>query len=399
MKDKKSRIDNFLKFFSSLILQNPGIQLNTTIIYNELTKLGLDKEERNKKINIYFNNWINYFEFNDNCSVFVSDKHPYFCQFVSGDDIAWDSEEHLKVYVPLDEQHINRGVIEIFEFLSISNISHVSKVGSDVRFDDIVVRLVDPDDMIKFVDFLNGNDYIQEGLIKPNPFAFCERGIPMVVDGSESFNFVVANLIFIYIDDKSKKRSLNKVGCDDFYYFIERYYNEVFSSNIGLNKLKKDLDINSIDEIVNHQNIFKLIIKVSDDNFGLDDYINHFRDCCNYRSQFQKKLNIYEMINSEVDVLDDEIVEETNELLFYIIDVMLSKYNDMDIDEVLCNVNFYIEIGNSIYLTRKNNLRQLIFNSDFRINMIKILKYYNCDLNSYFNLLVQKDNSKFSRLK
>ncbi len=48
---------------------------------------------------------------------------------------------HIKLYIPLDARHIYRGVDQIFNFLSENDISHVSKVGSAIRNDDIVIRL------------------------------------------------------------------------------------------------------------------------------------------------------------------------------------------------------------------------------------------------------------------
>ena len=73
-----------------------------------------------------------------NTHTFVDPGWQYFCQFISSDLKAKGTSDHIKVYVPLDHEHLERGVNELFDFLDANKISHESKVGKKVRFDDVV---------------------------------------------------------------------------------------------------------------------------------------------------------------------------------------------------------------------------------------------------------------------
>ena len=220
MNNRNRQIDEFLKYFRDIALQNPGYRFSKENIYSELTNLGLPRSEKKLRIDNLFSRWVQHFKNDSNCNVFVSQNWRYFCQFVSKDGLAKQAREHLKIYIPLDSLHIENGAKEIFEFLSKENISHLSKIGSHVRFDDIVVRLIEPKDVAKLVNFINNNKYIQEGLLPANPFAYSINGIAMAVDGYLSFNSTVASLVQFYINNKIDKGILNTVGVEDFYQFV-----------------------------------------------------------------------------------------------------------------------------------------------------------------------------------
>ena len=126
MNTREQIIDDFLKFFRDLSLQNPLLPLDYEIIYKALTQLGVlsdyDCYFFGCNIEHFFEYWIDHFKDVSNCNVFVQENWNSFCQFCSTDDEIKSSNEHLKVYVPLDLEHIKEGAVEIFEFLSKENI-------------------------------------------------------------------------------------------------------------------------------------------------------------------------------------------------------------------------------------------------------------------------------------
>lgn len=404
MNDRNRRIDEFLKYFRDIALQNPGFRLNHRNVYNELTRLGLPKNERNKEINHCFSRWIDDFKYDSNCDVFVSPDWQYFCQFISKDGLARRSSEHLKVYIPLDSVHIERGAKEVFEFLSKENISHLSKIGSHVRFDDIVVRLVNKEDVIKLVEFINNNKYIQEGLMLANPFTFSKDGIPMAVDGSLSFNSTVASLIEFYINDKIDNNALDIVGVDDFYQFVHKYYNYVFSSSDGLERLTRDFSeygYLSTDELVNYKNVFELLLNARKDNFTLESYFEHYDKCVNPYIQSAKiqQLNAIKegcvienlndnTVNEEIEDKKSYSVVEKSVILIIqeMLEIMMRKYGR---DCAYANLTRYIYTGEPTLLTRDGNLRERVVKSSFRRDLINILNQRNIKLEDYLNVITE----------
>lgn len=398
MSDKQRKIDEFLKFFRDIAIQNPGHQFVQEEIYYHLTSLGVPSNENYMSINNLFDNWMQHFESNPNSRVFVDPKWNYFCQFVSADRKARDSKDHLKVYIPLDSTHIEKGAKEIFEFLSRNGISHGSKIGSHVRFDDIVIRLINPNDVSKLISFINSNQYIQEGLIPANPFAFSINGIAMAVDGSLSYNSTVASMILFYINEKRRTNSLETVNVNDFYSFVVNYYNYVFFSAKGLEKLNNDFPwknnrFETVEaQFVNYKNVFELMIKSINDSFTFNDYLNHYFECSNssLRSQKENQLMNIRMntIPEQVNVPDNNLVGNTDEMLLQIIDVMNEKYNNQF--AVLSSINRYISTGKEECITRYRNLRNMVISSTFREDLQTILRNNNMSFMDYAEGLLSK---------
>ncbi len=398
MNDRERKIDEFLKFFRDIAIQNPNHHFVQEEIYYHLTGFGLPPTENHKPIKYYFNNWIQHFEKDKNLRVFVDPNWSYFCQFTSADGKARSCNEHLKVYVPLDSNHLERGAKEIFEFLSKNGISHGSKIGSQVRFDDIVIRLVNPSDLSKLISFINDNSYIQEGLIPANPFAFNVNGIALAVDGALSYNATVSSMILFYINDKKSKNNLESINVNDFYNFVVNYYNYAFTSSEGLARLESDFPWKSgrfespEAQFVNYKKVFELMIKSINRNFTFNDYISHYFESANTNLNKQKEeqlRNIKMSANfTKGKIVSNEVIENTNELLLQLIDVMSAKSNNQY--AVFSNINRYLITGIPECITRQNNLRNRVINSTFRDDLNQILKNSNKGFVEYAEELLSK---------
>lgn len=396
MTDKQIRIDQFLKFFRDISVQNPQLQLNYKMVYEKLTKIGTTEFDNNTKINNNFDDWINHFSNDNNIDVFNNEEHKYFCQFISSDRRACRAVEHLKLYIPLDSTHINQGAKEIFEFLSKENISHQSKIGSDVRFDDIVVRLVDRNDAIKLINFVTCNAYIKEGLMKPNPFILDANGVSLACDGELSFNSTIARLISLYINSNKKTNTLYQVGTGDFYAFVHQYYGNAFMSPAGVSKLVSDFELGTLRKddlnkiLVNYQNVFELILKNFNPEFSINNYFSHFEECRNTELQTSKLKYVKQLTDLQ---LDDETINQTNKMAIYIINTMCEKYRNKEV--VIDSIQRYLETNDASNITRYKGLRDEVVNSDFRHNMEAILKANKTYFNDYItNLLAQKEKDE-----
>ena len=145
--NRYKRMDDFIQRWKQIALENPNVSFDDVAIqnaiYSDLVRLGVSDSERKHDLSHegVFQRWVDDFASVSNIDVFVADDWQYFCQFISKDGLARSAGEHIKIYVPLDAAHIDRGAKEIFSFLSKEGISHLSKIGSHVRFDDVVIRV------------------------------------------------------------------------------------------------------------------------------------------------------------------------------------------------------------------------------------------------------------------
>ncbi len=390
--EKRKKINDFLKFFRDIALENPNLSFNSkdtcNMIYNKLIRIGVKKEENqydlrdgespshfkgNKSysncahINSAFNNWLTYYHNDPGIDLIHSSDWSYFCQFISHDKKADNAKEHIKVYIPLDALHIEVGAKKIFNFLTDNHISHVSKTGREIRFDDIVVRLIRKEDADRLLDFIKKDSYIQKGLIKPNPFCFQKDGIALVCDGDESYNTVLTNLIDLYIAKKKKEKTLNKGNCDEFYKFVAiQYKNEFVNKNSKV--LSEKLKIDSIEKMRNIREIIALILKSQDSKFSYEDYIDHFNKCCN--SKQNRNQDTPTLMPEEVAIA---LVNEY-------VDTMCNNSNRET--SLACCVA-YFETGEEKYITRDRNLRERITNSSLRDTICLLARNNNYSLKQY----------------
>ena len=414
--NRKQEIDEILKYWAKIAKENPELNFNSQetddLIYKYLIYKNVSHED--KKVNLSvrpdnntqstFEKWINN-NYRDNTDVFVSPQHQYFCQFVSTDNAAREAREHLKVYIPLDQKHIEIGANLIFNFLADNNISHQSKIGKRIRFDDIVVRLVNPDDLKKFLEFIRTTPYIQEGLIKPNAFAFQHNGIALACDGDESYNATVTSLIDLYISIKKQNNELDRVGYEDFYTTIANLYNSQFVDKND-NTLAKKLNFTHSEIAAkNYKQIISLILKAQSVSFNLESYIEHFKQSKNEKDmrengitpiatphlitpeEREKERQLKELLLFDhPEMLEEErIKERVNETLVEAVKSMQKKYS---YEDCLWGIESYVISGQEEYLTRTDDLRRKLSDSSWRKDLIGILKKSKTTFEEYANRIL-----------
>lgn len=368
------RIDNFLKYWAKIVEQNPNFSTNIEpfhkMIYSKLIRNDVSEKDLpvvlssdiyNSQNESTFEHWIRYYKNNKKIDVFNSIDWSYFCQFISTDYKAKAAEEHIKIYIPLDNDHIKEGAKLIFNFLTQNNISHNSKIGRQIRFDDIVIRLINEEDAQKLLNFVNNNAYIQEGLVKANPFAFQQNGIAMACDGSASYNETVAYMIAMYLKDSKEKGSLNSVNYQNFYHYIANNYKKEFIEKSN-QPFQQALKYEDDKKKKNYQHIIALILNCQNPEFNLQNYFNHY-----HHSVESKKEEKVEKENS-------------NTLLLNIINAMVKKHG---IETAIPTIKAYILTNNSAYITRDENLRNRAIRNNLSEEIRNILKKQNISFEDY----------------
>lgn len=383
------RINEFLILLRDLALQNPHFLTTKNEFYSLLVYKDIINRHANEK---FFENWINRYKNNPKINVFVSPSFKYFCQFLSNDDKARQVPDHIKVYVPLDPEHIEQGSNMIFDFLTQNNISHLSKIGKDTRIDDIVIRLANKEGAIKLINFVSSNNYIQEGLLKSNPFTLNVNNLAIACDGKISYNETIAILLQLYITNKRQENSLNEVNVNDFYEFVHNYYKKVFVNKTHIHRLKTDfnVDINNKKLVINYMNVLELILKANNNNFSFTDFLIHYNNCIGNNVQTKKQNKFYETKKmGEV---------ELNNMTKEIIQTLLKTYKDERTARDY--LSSYICYNDARYLTKEYGLREKVTNSNYRESLLKYLKEHNLDLNGYLkNLNITKSINITDMLK
>lgn len=199
-KSDEKRIENFLKMVYEVKKKN--IKYDPYLLF---MRSGLKDSDLNDNKFIstreYFDKWIERYKGNPNINVFWRESFKRFCQFVKGN--LYGEGRLIKLYIPLDKEHLYSGAYILFDYIVSLGIEHTSKISDLVRSDDIVVRLhrTDFKYALKIIEFVNSNSYLKEGLNKTNPFVPTINGIGYVeeVGTDYSYNMKMAEYVNDYI--------------------------------------------------------------------------------------------------------------------------------------------------------------------------------------------------------
>ena len=385
-------IDDFLKYWGAVTKQNPDLKITENLIYHNLIRYGIP-ENKQGSIEDKFEKWISKFEGHSKIDVFVSESWKYFCQFVSKDKSSRNAPEHFKIYIPLDKEHIEEGANQLFEYLSQNDISHTSKIGKEVRFDNIVIRLSNQADFLKIINYVSTNKYIQEGLLLPNPFTANIGNIAVACDGKISYNSTLAALISMYLNNSRSNQTLDNIDVNDFYRFVMEYYNKNLINEPDYVKLTNDFGddkrvINTPERVVNYMNVISLILKTSNSNFGLMDYFNHYAECSDKQLQQGKVEFITERMKAN-ELRRQKETAMLNMTFINAVDIMTERLKNRD--KAISALEEYLRTGRATILTRQNNLRKDICNSDFRERLNEYLINNNIDYFSYASSVLPKE--------
>ena len=289
-------MQQFLNFIYTIGVENPNININKSIVYNELCRCGLTNEigssDGRKYCGNYFNEWKKYNERNGNClnglSVIHKQTFIHFLQYLSTNSIKeFDKiNQYIKLYIPISEINLYDSVNTLFDFITREHINHCSKVADRIRSDNVVIRLssYDVDSAIKIINFVNSNLKKGKTLNKTNPFVPTIHGIGFTYDIGNSYNSDIALVMSEYIktciNDKTPPTIM------DFYKSIKESFipsesKHTFMCAMGeIRKIgyyiEKLVDIPIIDE-VNESNDFNVHNDSQKEDIFLDAVIMTYR--------------------------------------------------------------------------------------------------------------------------
>ena len=398
MNRKIDQADCFLKMWRDVAIENPEIDFtqNENMIYHYLTRLNVPLKERNVVLDNYlFPKWLNRYSNINNIRCRLHGNN-YFCAFFNEQGVQ---KEYIKVYIPLDSEHIYDGANKILDYLTRNNIKHQSKVAKHIRFDNFVVRLHNIDDLDNLINFVNSDAYIKEGLLEPNPFVYTKNGLAVVCDGHISYNTTMAKFISIYIQARKINGQLNNIDIQDFKNYLNQYYKEVFL-NKDYDRFVNDFKNVSLEnnDFVNYQQVLALIIKSLNPEFTYRQYKEHYKMCtygnsnCDYLVE-EKPNFINNNVESSIVESHINVTKAPNQtleiLLLDALSIMSNKYGR---DNAIKSIQKYLVTNNARLISRDNNLRQRIVNSNFAIDLSNVLNSNNLTLEQYISLLEQKNN-------
>lgn len=115
--------------------------------------------------------------------------------------------DYIKLYCPLDYNHLEKGIKKIFKFMDKNHISHESKASFKMRADNVVIRLKkdDYEGARKVIDFINSDEYLKEGMNQVNPLLPTIGNVGCVVDKDEynknkkTFNWESMCVLYDYV--------------------------------------------------------------------------------------------------------------------------------------------------------------------------------------------------------
>lgn len=363
--EKLKRIDEFLKLIAEI--SKSGIEVDSNLVYSNLICIGTTKENTNG----LFELWQRNFERIRNVSVFVADNWKYFCQF-KGHGSKTISHHKIKLYVPLDLEHIYNGVNELFTFLSENNIPHLSKVASHTRFDDVVLNVDDIDSVELIRNYVNNNKNIKEGLILPNPFAFTDGNISITWDGNLSYNTVVSEWVSDYINETRLKGTFDNVSYRDFYVFLQRKYSEIFVHGNGINDIYQTrMYVNSEEDVLDYKYVTEILIMSLNPRYTLEDFYRKIDMIKNPDKEVTERKNVKKLLQKERNK-PTQVLHEQKEVFDYVYIEMAKK----DSPQYAMNCfKHFVNDGNYRIFTRTNNIRDLLMSSNITPEVMKEMIY------------------------
>lgn len=331
-----------------------GLIISPNMVYSNLKYLGR-RVVNDSRISDNFSDWINYFRNVNNINVFVQDNWRYFCQFVNDDYKAITPHNMIKMYIPVDDNHINEAAKRIFDFISKNKMIHHSKIGSEVRFDDIVIRIDSEENAKKIEEFVMNDPYIKEGLMKANPFAFNNGYISYAWDGELSFNYTIAAYISNYINEKKKENKLDDVSYKDFVAYVGKIYQAVFKEGKYKDDYINAMEVDDISQLENYKKVTELLLQsIMPDKKDKDFY-----------SVYNKIVFDKEEKDNDVKVF---ISEKQQARWNQIYDYLVHKYGCYEAD---VRIFKFLETNNYNYFTRDNDIRGYLINNRITKEMIQ----------------------------
>ena len=202
----------------------------------------------------------------------------------------------IKLYIPIGKKDSLDFIMNLIYFIEDSEIWHQSKLASDIRADDMVIRVYTQEDAKKIIEFANAN--AGETLLETNPFLMRDGKVGLAVDGKQSFNHSTSYLIADYIDECKNNGKQEKSGVEDFRNYLQERYNKIY---------KKGEDIDSIlnyshrasneRQILDMKVIMEALLMSTDPEKDANDFLQYCNSIYGIEKDEQVQTAIKQMIS------------------------------------------------------------------------------------------------------
>ena len=374
MNSDKSREEflNEMLEFSQL-----GYNVNKNFVYGNLVRQGVTQH---RKISDHFKYFTNRFSSAKNIKVFVSDNWKYFCQFKNEKIDALSGYEKIKIYIPMNYDCIKLAADKVFSYLSIENIPHISKIGSDERIDDIVIRTDSMDTALE-INKIVSSSKLKNGLLPRNPFAFTDGILSYAWDGALSYNMVVSKLIANFINiNKHTKESVTSL---EFSNYVKKLYEDTFVRGLGISSFVSLMEIDDNqeqyeieNELVNYAGVMKILISSMKSSSKMSDFYENYKEIIsdNFYNQISSVICQKNQNNQYAVPMvgDNQIDSSIKQLWKETYAFMVNKYGA---ENANCYINRFINTGDYRSFTRDGNIRYKMCDNGITPHLVKILMY------------------------
>ena len=283
----------FLSYLKDLYKQNPNLEINNDIIYNELAHFisyqngKLKRVEKNNLVNVQVqlnNKYKN--------RVLCSSANSGYFFFIENREGTTDEEFYnkmynsIKIYIACDITNIYKVADSLFDFMLKEHIITQSKISKEMRTDCFIVRVSNKEEAEKVCNYVNSLKY--QSTIVPNPFILKKGNVSLTIDGKLSYNTILASFLNNYLINKRNSNTLDTININDFtnyiksevlmcntdsYYLYNNYgveaskYNDFINiSNILINNLNNTLTEEQLYKYKNNKNTEKDTIDLNNNN-------------------------------------------------------------------------------------------------------------------------------------
>ena len=360
MNKRIESMNSFLELITEI--SKNDIEVDSNLVYSNLVTFNI----KNEDISLYIETIIRTFEKIRNINI-KKDKNGFKITSFN----FKNTENDIKIYIPLDKEHIYRGLSELINFLSQNNIIHSTKVLNKIRNDNIVVTVDGLFDAEKIRKYIDSNEYIKEGLINTNPFMYTDNNISYVWEGYLSYNIVLSNYISEYINEHNKNNNYVVVTYLKLYeYICDRYIN-VFEKGKNINNFVTYKDIiNLPTELLNYKYVTKFVMDILNENILLKEFSNKIKIVQNLSTHKNEINNIKHMlIYDNADII---ITPEQREIFDYI---YIEESKNIGEEKVIKLFKTFVKTLDYRLFTRKNNIRNMLVENGLTPLVIRKLVY------------------------
>lgn len=384
--NSKERINAFLNHILKIIKSNPNISEYHNIVYHELTVYGINNEkdmdnnlqQKNIKNEGMYNYWLNKYRNYPNLEVFTTNVPNHFLGFSNE---IYGVMNFEKIYLSLDHDHIMEGANQIFEFLAKNDIKHASKIASKMRTDNIVIRLKkeDIEGRRKLLNFIESNNYIQDGLNQLNPFMPGNGKISSITDFGTSYNSYVADRIVEFVEQNKYKDSVDIYG-------FQKYLQDNYNHHNDFNMLYEHINDVSYKEFIDYkEKDLQRAIEFTYEKYGYNQCFEAIKKCI-----LENNFNLFSRGNDSR--IRQNLIKDCNGSgIKKIVEIKVKEYynsenlQDLDIDQ---SIHYYL-----------NYIIQKIKRKNFEIVTEGMMKKYDMKQTAFAlkKYIEEKNANSFSR--